>query len=88
MEGGMLILTRKLGESIAIDDCIRITVVALKGNQVKLGIEAPADTKIYREEIYAKIMEQNQQAATTTPADFSTLHAWWQQWQKSETRRR
>jgi carbon storage regulator len=84
----MLILTRKLGESIAIDDSIRITVVALKGNQVKLGIDAPADTKIYREELYAKIMAENQKAATTTSADFSALDAWWQQWQKSETRRR
>jgi carbon storage regulator len=84
----MLILTRKLGESIAIDDNIRITVVALKGNQVKLGIDAPADTTIYREELYTKIMEENQKAATTAPADFSTLDSWWQQWQKSETRRR
>ena len=83
----MLVLTRKLGESIAIDDRIRITVVALKGNQVKLGIEAPAETKIYRGEIYAKIMEENQRAATTEPQDFSVLQSWWQQWQTSETGR-
>jgi carbon storage regulator len=84
----MLVLTRKLGESIAIDDRIRITVVALKGNQVKLGIEAPAETKIYRGEIYAKIIEENQRAATTGPQDFSALHTWWQQWQTSETGRK
>jgi carbon storage regulator len=84
----MLVLTRKLGESIAIDDRIRITVVALKGNQVKLGIEAPAETKIYRGEIYAKIIEENRRAATTEPQDFSALHAWWQQWQTSETGRK
>ena len=84
----MLVLTRKLGESIAIDDRIRITVVALKGNQVKLGIEAPPETKIYRGEIYAKIMEENQRAATTGPQDFSALQAWWQQWQTSETGRK
>lgn len=83
----MLVLTRKLGESIAIDDRIRITVVALKGNQVKLGIEAPAETKIYRGEIYAKIMEENQRAATTGPEDFSVLHSWWQQWQTPEAGR-
>jgi carbon storage regulator len=83
----MLVLTRKLGESIAIDDRIRITVVALKGNQVKLGIEAPADTKIYRSEIYAKIMEENQRAATEQPQDFFVLHDWWQRWQASETGR-
>jgi carbon storage regulator len=83
----MLVLTRKLGESIAIDDRIRITVVALKGNQVKLGIDAPADTKIYREEVYAKIMEENRQAATTSPVELPELHSWWQQWQTSEARR-
>jgi carbon storage regulator len=87
MEGSMLILTRKLGESIIIDDCICITVVAVKGNQVKLGIEAPADTKIYRNEVYAKIVEANRQAATTQPADLSTLPSWWEQWQASEQRR-
>ncbi len=83
----MLVLTRKLGESIAIDDHIRITVIALKGNQVKLGISAPPDTKIYREEIYAKIIEANQNAATTTPGDSPSLDSWLQQWQGSETRR-
>jgi len=83
----MLVLTRKLGESIAIDDRIRITVVALKGNQVKLGIDAPADTKIYREEIYVKIMEENRQAATTSPAELPELDSWWQQWQTAEARR-
>lgn len=83
----MLVLTRKLGECITIDDRIRITVLALKGNQVKLGIDAPADTKIYREEIYAKIMEENRNAATTAPSDESTLDSWWQQWQASNTER-
>ena len=73
----MLILTRKLGESIAIDDRITITVVALKGSQVKLGIEAPADTKVYRQEIYAKIMEANKQAATTPQRDLSAMRALW-----------
>ena len=83
----MLVLTRKLGESIAIDDRIRITVVALKGNQVKLGIDAPSDTKIYREEIYAKIMEENRHAATTAPSDGATLDSWWQHWQASNVGR-
>ncbi|MGE3536959.1 MAG: carbon storage regulator CsrA [Candidatus Tectimicrobiota bacterium] len=73
----MLVLTRKLGESIAIDDRIRITVVSLRGNQVKLGIEAPTETKVYRQEIYAKITEANQQAATTCPQDLATVRAVW-----------
>ncbi|HWU43301.1 MAG TPA: carbon storage regulator CsrA [Bdellovibrio sp.] len=59
----MLVLTRKLGESIAIDDHIKIRVVQIKGKQVRLGIEAPKDTKIHREEVYAAIQEQNVQSA-------------------------
>ena len=60
----MLVLTRKLGESIAIDDHIKIRVVQIKGKQVRIGIEAPKDTKIHREEVYAAIQEQNQVSAT------------------------
>ncbi len=59
----MLVLTRKLGESIAIDDDIKIVVVQIKGRQVRLGIEAPRDTKIHREEVYLAIQEQNKAAA-------------------------
>jgi carbon storage regulator len=62
----MLVLTRKLGESIAIDDHIKIRVVQIKGKQVRLGIEAPKDTKIHREEVYMAIQEQNQQSATVS----------------------
>ena len=63
----MLVLTRKLGESIAIDDHIKIVVVQIKGKQVRLGIEAPKETKIHREEVYLAIQEQNKTAATTSP---------------------
>jgi carbon storage regulator len=59
----MLVLTRKLGESIAIDDHIKIVVVQIKGKQVRLGIQAPKETKIHREEVYAAIQEQNKEAA-------------------------
>ena len=62
----MLVLTRKLGESIAIDDNIKITVVQIKGKQVRLGIQAPKDTKIHREEVYLAIQEQNKEAATSS----------------------
>ncbi len=63
----MLVLTRKLGESIAIDDHIKIRVVQIKGKQVRLGIEAPKDTKIHREEVYLAIQNQNQESATAAP---------------------
>jgi carbon storage regulator len=63
----MLVLTRKLGESIAIDDHIKIRVVQIKGKQVRLGIEAPKDTKIHREEVYLAIQNQNQESATAKP---------------------
>lgn len=59
----MLVLTRKLGESIAIDDHIKIVVVQIKGKQVRLGIKAPPETKIHREEVYKAIQDQNTEAS-------------------------
>lgn len=51
----MLVLTRRLGESITIGENIRLVVVDIDGSQVKLGIEAPREIEIYREELYEKI---------------------------------
>lgn len=51
----MLILTRRVQESFRIDDEIVISVLGVKGNQVRVGIQAPADVKIYRDEIYQKM---------------------------------
>jgi len=62
----MLVLTRKLGESIAIDDHIKIRVVQIKGKQVRLGIEAPKETKIHREEVYLAIQDTNKESATVS----------------------
>lgn len=64
----MLVLTRKLGETIAIDDHIKVVVVQIKGKQVRLGIQAPKETKIHREEVYAAIQDQNKEAAKTPVA--------------------
>ena len=64
----MLVLTRKLGESIAIDDHIKIVVVQIKGKQVRLGIQAPKETKIHREEVYSAIRDQNQEAVKSPAA--------------------
>jgi len=68
----MLVLTRKLGESIAIDDHIKIVVVQIKGKQVRLGIQAPKETKIHREEVYTAIKEQNEEAMKA-PAELSRV---------------
>ena len=65
----MLVLTRKLGESIAIDDHIKIRVVQIKGKQVRLGIEAPNDTKVHREEVYVAIQSQNTESVNANPSD-------------------
>ena len=55
----MLLLTRKLGENIRIGDDVKITIVEVKGNHVKLGIDAPASVKVHREEIYERIQQEN-----------------------------
>jgi carbon storage regulator len=70
----MLVLTRKLGESIAIDDHIKIVVVQIKGKQVRLGIKAPKETKIHREEVYQAIQDQNTEAAQSSPSDLARLN--------------
>ena len=69
----MLVLTRKLGESIAIDDHIKIVVVQIKGKQVRLGIKAPKETKIHREEVYQAIQDQNTAASQSDPSDLEKL---------------
>jgi carbon storage regulator len=76
----MLVLTRKLKEGITIGDEVKITVLSIKGNQVQLGIEAPSHVKVYREEIYAKIVAENRQAATTSQEDLAAMRAIWGQW--------
>lgn len=70
----MLVLTRKLGESIAIDDHIKIVVVQIKGKQVRLGIKAPKETKIHREEVYKSIQEQNTAASQADLNSISSLN--------------
>ncbi|SFF68034.1 carbon storage regulator, CsrA [Halobacillus alkaliphilus] len=62
----MLILNRKAGESIRIGDDIEIKIVSVEGGQVKVGIDAPRNVSIHRQEIYASIQEENTEAATLT----------------------
>jgi carbon storage regulator len=61
----MLVLTRKVGESIKINEDVKITVIEVKGRNIRLGIEAPKTTKVYREEVFLKIREENKTAANT-----------------------
>ncbi|PAQ12986.1 carbon storage regulator [Bacillaceae bacterium SAOS 7] len=69
----MLVLTRKTGEAIQIGDDIEITVVSIKGDQVKLGINAPKHVDIHRKEVYLSILEENQSAAVKVKDVFSLL---------------
>jgi carbon storage regulator len=59
----MLILTRKPGESLYIGDNIKVIIVEIKGNQIRVGVDAPTELRIYREEIYLQILEENKKAA-------------------------
>ncbi|MFH1700048.1 MAG: carbon storage regulator CsrA [Candidatus Zixiibacteriota bacterium] len=69
----MLILTRKLGESITIGDDIKVTVLGIYGRQVRLGIEAPLRVVVHREEIYVKIQNENHKAAKTIKEDLTNV---------------
>ena len=61
----MLVLTRKLNESIMIGNDIEITVLAVEGEQIKLGINAPKHIEIHRKEVYLSIQQENNQAVNT-----------------------
>jgi carbon storage regulator len=68
----MLVLTRKLNEAIQIGDEIEIKVLAIDGDQIKLGINAPKSVEIYRKEIYQDIQKQNSEAANV-PANLLNI---------------
>ena len=64
MEGDlMLILTRRVGEALMVGDDTKIVVLGVKGSQIRLGINAPKDVKVHREEIYEKINEESSETA-------------------------
>lgn len=60
----MLILTRRVGETLMIGDEITVTILGVKGNQVRIGVSAPKHVAVHREEIYRKIQEEKLQDAT------------------------
>ncbi len=68
----MLILTRKENESLFIGDDIEVTVLAIKGNQIRIGIKAPKDIDVHREEVYRRIESQNSSSKSTISLNKST----------------
>ena len=69
----MLVLTRKAGEGIIIGDDIKITVVELKGGGVRIGIDAPREMKVHRQEVFDKIKLENKEATQWDIADLNEL---------------
>ncbi len=63
----MLILTRRVGESLMIGDEVTVTVLGVKGNQVRIGVNAPRDVSVHREEIYERIQAEKDASAPDDP---------------------
>jgi carbon storage regulator len=78
----MLILTRKSGEGIRIGDAITLRIIEIRGNQVRLGIEAPKNISVHREEVYELIRQQNELAAESSPLDAELLTSLWKDQQQ------
>ena len=58
VKGNMLILTRRPGETLRIGDDIEVTILGVKGNQIRIGINAPKETPVHREEVYQRIKDE------------------------------
>jgi len=69
----MLVLTRKIDQSIMIGDNVKITIVDVRGEQVKIGIEAPRSIPVHREEIYEEIKAENRRAALSEDVGIDDL---------------
>lgn len=74
----MLVLTRKIGETLRIGDAVTVQVLAVRGGQVSLGLVAPADVRIFREEIYHEIQKQNREAQLEGPGRLQEAAQAWE----------
>jgi carbon storage regulator len=75
----MLVLTRKVGESIRIGNDVTVQVLAIRGGQVRIGLTAPADVRIFREEIFRAVEGQNQQARLADDERLSGAAELWEE---------
>ena len=73
----MLVLTRKAGESIVVGSDIRITVLAVQGRQIRLGIQAPSNVSVHRGEVYERIKEENERAVRGGKEELKALTQVW-----------
>ncbi len=73
MRGRMLVLTRKSGEAINVGEEITVTVLEVRGNQVRLGIQAPLNVIIHRKELYEKIRSENLISSRLSVDDFKKI---------------
>lgn len=71
----MLVLTRKLGEGITIGQDVRVVVIEIRDGQVRLGVEAPRSVQVHRDEVWARIIQENRQAAEVGSIPVETLRA-------------
>lgn len=78
----MLILTRRPGESLYVGENIRITVLGMQGKQVKLGLDVPDETTVYREEVYKRVIEENRRALETSNEDLMVAAELWHETKK------
>lgn len=65
----MLILTRRVGETVMIGDEVTVTVLGVKGNQVRIGVNAPKDVAVHREEIYERIRHEDEEESGGDPGE-------------------